>query len=145
MDESSVNYFRWCPRNFSWLFYLDFPWFLMIFSWFSMIFSWFSMISILLHIYQRMRSMKLTGQKCLRKNEIFSLYFMWTQELQIFSIRLQSLSDHVYLSDEVLHSLWSMCSYASALLFVEGYVFFVSCRVSHGKISLFYPQLESTL
>jgi len=43
------------------------------------------------------------------------------RELQIFSIRLQSLSDHVYLSDEVLHSLWSMCSYASALLFVEGF------------------------
>lgn len=42
------------------------------------------------------------------------------RELQIFSIRLQSLNG-IHLESQVLQSLWSMCAFTSALLFVEGY------------------------
>lgn len=43
------------------------------------------------------------------------------RELQIFSIRLQSLSEGMYLEAAILQSLWSMCAFTAALLFVEGY------------------------
>ena len=40
--------------------------------------------------------------------------------MQIFSIRVQSLSEKVFISPAVLNSLWSMCAFAAALVFVEG-------------------------
>lgn len=42
------------------------------------------------------------------------------QEMQIFSIRVQSLSEKVFISPEVLKSLWGMCAFAAGLVFVEG-------------------------
>ena len=55
-------------------------------------------------------------------------FFFHFQELQIFSIRLQALSDKIYISKAVQKSLWSMCSFASALLFVDGWVHLIFCQ-----------------
>ena len=43
--------------------------------------------------------------------------------MQIFSIRVQTLSEKVFISPEVLKSLWAMCAFAAGLVFVEGEVF----------------------
>lgn len=42
------------------------------------------------------------------------------RELQIFSIRMQTLTEKVYLEPDVITCLWTLCSFAAALLFVEG-------------------------
>ena len=43
--------------------------------------------------------------------------------MQIFSIRVQTLSEKVFISPEVLKSLWAMCAFAAGSVFVEGEVF----------------------
>ena len=42
------------------------------------------------------------------------------QELQIFSMRLQTLSESLFIPKDVQQCLWGICAYASALVFVEG-------------------------
>ena len=46
--------------------------------------------------------------------------FLTFQEMQIFSIRVQTLSEKLFISPEVLKSLWAMCAFAAGLVFVEG-------------------------
>jgi len=43
------------------------------------------------------------------------------REMQIFSIRVQTLSEKVFISPEVLKSLWAMCAFAAGSVFVEGF------------------------
>ena len=56
--------------------------------------------------------------------QLFSwqIWHFYLQELQIFSMRLQTLSDSLFIPKEVQQCLWGICSYASALVFVEGWV-----------------------
>ena len=64
--------------------------------------------------------------------------------MQIFSIRVQTLSEKVFISPEVLKSLWAMCAFAAGLVFVAGEVFNYKSRnfflSSHFSIQIFMCQ-----